>query len=150
MTTIYVAGPVSGLNLLESKKHFERITDKILDAFDPEEVTVLSPMSDGVPSGVIAQPAGYTQNVFTDRAITARCRAMVAKSSFVIADLSRAKSPSMGTACEMAWGYDDPSCMVLTIGRVAGGPMDHAFTNTFTDIFFDDIEGVIEFLLYNI
>lgn len=144
MTTIYAAGPITGLDLDDAYNHFhERGT--VLKAMG---FHVLHPMlgKEHLLGQGEAKAKGYKDPISNDRAIFGRDSWMVAQADVLLADLTGATSRSLGTTFEIAWASRQEHTLVVIAGLTDGHCMDHAFIREAADLIFPTIEEALAFL----
>lgn len=144
MLTIYLAGPITGLDLDDVHRKFH---DRA-DALEQMGYRVLHPMlgKKHLLGQGLAAPAGYEDPISNDRAIFGRDRFMVGQADIVLADLTAATKPSMGTCFELAWASDHPGTLVITTGLHVGHAMFHAFVREASDHIFVYYQDALDFL----
>jgi len=143
--TIYLAGPMTGLDIDELYMLFHERAKRLTDA----GFRVLHPLmgkehllgSGDVICGV------RDDTIASDRAILGRDRWMVRKADIVLADLTNAySSATLGTACEITWAWDQRNTLVITIGLCKGHSMDHPFIRQASNHIFATFEEAEEYL----
>jgi len=122
--SIYLAGPISGLSWQESVAWREDISQR----FAPMGIDCYSPLrakSYLRPEGDIADC--YEEHVLSSqRGIFARDWYDCLRCDMVFVNFLNAKTPSLGTAMEIAWAYDNKKPIVLVIEPDGSNPNDHA------------------------
>jgi len=142
--TVYVAGPITGLNLDEAYIHFHNRAAQLKEmGFD-----VLHPMlgKEHLLGLGTAKAKGYEDPLSNDRSIFGRDQWMVAQADVLFADVTGATSRSLGTTFEIAWAYKQPHTLVVLAGLTEEHCMDHAFIRQAADHIFPSYEDAAEFL----
>lgn len=136
-TSVYLAGPMSGLSIAEMNTWRQATTDYLL-GFHPD-VTILSPLRGKEPyiraaaeeSGILDQHT--LPNPFsTGKAVMGRDHHDVLMAQVILVNLLGAKKVSIGTSVEIAWAYTHHKPVVAAIepeGNIHDHPMlTEAFT----------------------
>jgi len=137
---IYIAGPISGLSF-DAVQEFFTTKKAILEMAGH---TVLSPMlgKDDLRNETVLRGYGYKGATTTNHAIVERDRWMVEQSDIVFADLSHAKSVSIGTVFELAWASLLRKHTVVVVDNFHF----HAFVLEAADIVFETCDDALEYL----
>jgi nucleoside 2-deoxyribosyltransferase len=146
MTTVYLAGPITGKSFDEVVSRYNE-KRAILSDFGYQ---VLSPMTgkghlrNTVEFG--ATEASYPKHpVSTNHAIFERDKWMVSQADIVLVDLSNSGDRiSIGTTMELAWAsfLGKHTVLILPLGNIH----EHAFVLEAADIIFYDLEAAYDYL----
>lgn len=144
MSTVYLAGPISG-------KSYEEIVSRYAEKTNLLEqmgYMVLCPMTgkDYLRNEIEFRSEGYEQHpVSTSHAIFERDRWMVSQSDIVLADLSNSGDRiSIGTMMELAWAALQNKHTILVMHST--NIHAHAFVYEASDIIFETLDEALEYL----
>jgi len=143
--SIYLAGPMTGLDIDELYRLFHDRARRLREL----GFNVLHPLMG--KEHLLGQGEVLCgikdDNIASDRAILGRDRWMVRKADIVLADLTAAHDdPTLGTACEITWAWDQRNTLVITVGLGKGHSMDHPFIRQASNHIFDTYEEAEEYL----
>ena len=143
MYTVYLAGPISGLNFNESTWWRQTIAKELKD-----EIECFSPMryksylADG---GIIRDhyDQATTSPLSTQKGIMTRDFFDCQRADLIIANLLDSRKVSIGTCMEMAWAFAKHT-PVIAIMEEEGNPHDHAMIRETIGFRVTTVEEAIE------
>ena len=142
MTTIYLAGPISG------KSYHEVVSRYAVKIQELRKMgyRTLSPMTAKgyLRNDVKLKAVGYDNPVSTNHAIVNRDKWMVEKSDIVLADLTNAVEVSIGTVMELAWAFHFGKHVIVIMGE--SNIHQHAFVLEAAHIVFPKLEDAYNYL----
>jgi hypothetical protein len=143
---LYCAGPISGLSKGEVMNYWDNAKKKFTkmgyDVFNP--MTGKDEFRNDLPTDTF-KPAGYNANpITTDHGITHRDLWMVGMVDVVYANLYQAKTVSIGTVSEIAWGKAFGKNVIVVMEE--GNPHQHAFIKENATAVFPDPESAEKYL----
>ena len=140
MKTVYLAGPVTGLDFSDATSWRRRTNvqfrERGIEAIDPTRG------KDYLAGSGILSAKGYTQTMSTDQAITTRDRYDTQRADVVIANFLGAEKISAGTMIELGWA-DSVRTPVIVIAE-EGNPHDHAMVRSIAGFWVGTLEEAID------
>lgn len=138
---IYCVHPITGLSFDEVYAYFEGLRTKLGKYY-----TVLHPMTAKayLKDEADLKASGYTFPISTNHAIIERDVWMVSEADVVYADLTGAKSTSIGCVMELAWAFVHRKHTVVVMEKQ--NPHQHAFVLEAADVIFSNCDEATAYL----